>query len=120
MARKPTTGPGEFVAFGERLQKSISASKYATYNQIQLGKVFGGVTSATVSYWINGHKLPSTENCLIIADRLGVSLDWLLLGRSDAKSKEIRGGFEYIGDLPAEDQNMIKGFIGAKRLVAAT
>ena len=45
---------------------------------IALGEVFGHGTS-TVSGWRTRNKVPYAE-CVILAKRKGVSLDWLLLG----------------------------------------
>ncbi len=40
-----------------------------------------GVRNQAVGQWLRGETYPSSETMLKIAQRFGVSLDWLLLGR---------------------------------------
>lgn len=57
----------------DRLQEVLEIS-----TDIALGEYFGHANS-TVSGWRNRKKVPY-EECVILAKRKGVSLDWLLLG----------------------------------------
>lgn len=48
-----------------------------------------GVSEAAVSKWKHGHTM-SLENACLLASKLDVSLDWLLLGRDIAEWPERR------------------------------
>lgn len=114
MGRKNNAGPGEHPEFGARFTKAVAESKYKDLSLAALGEKLGGVSYATVHNWAQGHKLPAIERCIIICDKLNVSMDWLLRKKGQMRP-DIQGDIsDYIGHLPVEDQAIIRGFIASK------
>lgn len=51
--------------------------KQHNLNGVELS-VLSGVTTATISRYVNGLREPSVSNIILLADALGVSVDYLL------------------------------------------
>lgn len=68
--------------FSTNFNKAIIAKGLGEYTNIELGKYLG-VSGVTAHNYIKGDKLPSMENSVLFADKLGVSLDWLFLSKGD-------------------------------------
>ena len=47
-----------------------------------------GITQSTLSDWKRGRSTPKTENMKKIADYFGVSVDYLMTGKEEAKEKD--------------------------------
>ena len=60
---------------------------------------FLGVAQSTIPGYRRRETLP-LEQCIKIAERTGVSLDWLILGKGEAKP----------ADVPAEEQMLLTGW----------
>ena len=81
MPKKPTNKPGPHKEFAARLLDSLIASNLSPEQNTRekLGNLFG-VSGGFISDMLNGHKLPSMENSILIAGKLGVCVEWLLTG----------------------------------------
>lgn len=83
-------------AFADRLNRALSLvdlpGKFRGRN-VMLAKRMG-VTVRTVSNWLNGEKLPSADRMIQLSEVLGVSVDWLWVGR----------GPMLLADLPTDDE----------------
>lgn len=66
--------------FASRLSQLIAERET---NKLQLSKDIG-VSSSLLSAWEKGNKKPSFDNLLALADRFGVSIDYLA-GRSEVR-----------------------------------
>jgi hypothetical protein len=71
----------------DRLKQALEIS-----TDIALGEHFGHATS-TVSGWRSREKVPY-EECVILAKRKGISLDWLLLGLGEQQGETTYRGSE--------------------------
>lgn len=69
----PTT-PMDTRKFSERLSLCMEQCKV---NGTELSSL-SGVTAATISRYLNGLRMPSVENIILLADSLNVSVDYLL------------------------------------------
>lgn len=89
----------------DRMQRVVGVS-----TDLALGKLFGYGTS-TVSGWRTRNKVPY-EECVILAKRKGVSLDWLLLGLGSMEASST--GYQ-MNDLNSSDPRMarIAGFLAS-------
>lgn len=45
-----------------------------------------GLQEATVRNWVSGKTMPPIDKAAIIADSLGISMDWLVMGRGDPEA----------------------------------
>lgn len=73
---------------GKRLAEIRKSKKL---NQEQLKKLIEAPTVQMISGWENGHSFPSSYYLIIIAEKLDISLDYLLLGKeSTPNDKTIR------------------------------
>ena len=63
--------------FGLRLKEARTAAGISGYKLAQLLNV----ESPNITYWENGRSYPRVDNLIKIAAILGVSLDWLLIGK---------------------------------------
>lgn len=72
--------------FAERFKEACKRHPKAPRAQEALGKFFG-VSGTTVFNWRNGRKLPSTKMGQIIAEKLGVSFDYLMTGHSSPSER---------------------------------
>jgi len=66
--------------FHERLNSYLQRNKMSRYRLSKLSKIGDGV----ISKWINGGRVPETENLITLAEIFSCSVD-CLLGRSDEK-----------------------------------
>ena len=72
---------------GKRIAEIRKSKKI---KQEELKEMIGAPTVQMISGWENGHSFPSTTYLIIIAKKLDISLDYLLLGkRSDSTDKKI-------------------------------
>lgn len=103
--------------FGERLEAALNSprnrDKLKDLNRGQINKKMTGKTAQSLSYWINGDKLPAMEQCIAICKFLNISLDWLALGRGDMDARGISGELINIEGLPREAKQTILGIINA-------
>ncbi|HBE98613.1 MAG TPA: hypothetical protein DDW18_00975 [Firmicutes bacterium] len=73
---------------GKRLAEIRKSKKL---NQEQLKELIAAPTVQMISGWENGHSFPSSHYLIIIAKKLDISLDYLLLGKENGPSdKTIR------------------------------
>ena len=83
-------------AFADRLNLALSLVdlpiKFHGRN-VMLAKRMD-VSNRTVSNWLNGEKLPSAERMIELSKVLGVSVDWLWVGR----------GPMLLADLPTDEE----------------
>lgn len=77
---------GNKQTFGQNFKRALAASEYAHYTNKALGAVFV-VSTATISYWRNGVKLPDIDHAVEIARKLDVCVEWLLTGRGPRAPK---------------------------------
>ena len=71
---------------GKRIAEIRKSKKI---KQEELKEMIGAPTVQMISGWENGHSFPSTTYLIIIAKKLDISLDYLLLGkRSDSTDKK--------------------------------
>lgn len=70
------------MQFAERI---AAIRKEMKYSQEKFGEL-ADVSQRTVAYWESGDRMPSHAIISDLADRLGVSVDYLL-GRSDVKTE---------------------------------
>ena len=66
--------------FGKRLAEIRKTKKM---NQEELRELIDAPTVQMISGWETGHAFPSTPYLIILAKRLDISLDYLLLGRQN-------------------------------------
>ena len=82
------------VTFMDEIKKEVGKRlaeirKSKKLNQEEFKDLIGAPTVQMISGWENGHSFPSPTYLIIIAKKLDISLDYLLLGRqngSDDKS----------------------------------
>jgi hypothetical protein len=106
-----TQGEGEIVAdlnAGTIIDRMQQVADVRT--DIALGAYFGHGTS-TVSGWRTRNKVPY-EECVILAKRKGVSLDWLLLGLGTMQSAGEPGA---VTDGAAGDDERVRRMVGFLR-----
>lgn len=78
-----TIGQNEFlIGFANRLRTVREMRGY----ELEDIQKFTGVSKSAVSYWENGRSWPRVEHLLILAEKLDVGLDFLVLGRALGKS----------------------------------
>lgn len=65
---------------GEFASRLIFARKQAGFQTQQALADALSIDRRVVSRWESGHTLPTTDKLLELADRLKISLDWLLRG----------------------------------------
>lgn len=68
--------------FRERMKKL--AENYSNYTDFADAL---GFSQQTVNYYINGKRVPDAANLIIISQKMGVSVDWLL-GLSEVESRD--------------------------------
>lgn len=74
--------------FGKRLAEVRKSKKI---KQEEFKELIGAPTVQMISGWENGHSFPSPTYLIIIAKKLDISLDYLLLGREkESQDKTIR------------------------------
>lgn len=66
--------PMDIEKFSERLSLCMKQRKV---NGVELS-ASSGVTAATISRYLNGLRMPTVENVILLADSLNVSVDYLL------------------------------------------
>ena len=71
------------MTFSERI---AAIRKNLKFSQEKFGEL-AGVSQRTVAFWESGERMPSHSTISCLADRLGVSVDFLL-GRSDEATTE--------------------------------
>lgn len=72
---------------GKRLAEIRKAKKI---KQEELRELIGAPTVQMISNWENGHSYPSAHYLIILAKKLDISLDYLLLGRdNDTNNRKI-------------------------------
>lgn len=71
--------------FGKRLAEIRKSKKI---KQEELRDMIGAPTVQMISGWENGHSFPSTNYLIILAKKLDISLDYLLLGKPNDKSSK--------------------------------
>ena len=71
------------MTFSERI---AAIRKNLQFSQEKFGEL-AGVSQRTVAFWESGERMPSHSTISCLADRLGVSVDFLL-GRSDEATTE--------------------------------
>ena len=85
--------------FGKRLAEVRKSKKL---KQEDLREMINAPTVQMISGWENGHSFPSTTYLIILAKKLDISLDYLLLGKpNDKSSKQLftyKDALEYILD----------------------
>jgi transcriptional regulator with XRE-family HTH domain len=69
-------------------QRIAAVRKELKLSQEKFGEL-AGVSQRSVAFWEAGERMPSHANISALADRLGVSVDYLL-GRTDEKAKTKR------------------------------
>ena len=69
--------------FGKRLAEIRKSKKI---KQEELREMIDAPTVQMISGWENGHSFPSTNYLIILAKKLDISLDYLLLGKPNDKS----------------------------------
>lgn len=86
----------ERADFVDRLYKAVRDAGYRC-TQGEVTKQFnlrgGGirVTTAAVGRWINGGALPTRDNMRVLAEWLGVPIEWLAYGKEAVDSGELVG-----------------------------
>ncbi len=95
-------------AIGQRIAEAWSKSKHSHLNQGEIGKKLG-VKGQAVSLWVNGERLPGTQNCMELALLFGVCLDWMLLGKGKMKPDNVHGEVVYIDGWPENAKGVVKG-----------
>ena len=103
---------------GKRLAEIRKSKKL---NQEDFKELIGAPTVQMISGWENGHSFPSPTYLIIIAKKLDISLDYLLLGRqngSDDKSiKTYKDAAIYITELVKSKLFELSGYYyGTNRL----
>jgi transcriptional regulator with XRE-family HTH domain len=86
------------VTFPERI---AAVRKEMKFSQEKFGDL-AGVSQRTVAFWEAGERMPSHATISTLADRLGVSVDYLL-GRADKKPQKKQ--------LAAQDGELLKNII---------
>lgn len=71
--------------FSKNFNKAIVVKGLGKYTNVELGRYFG-VSSVTAYKYKTGEKLPGMENAVIFANKLEVSLDWLLANKGSFES----------------------------------
>lgn len=66
------------IEFGKRLAEIRKSKKI---KQKELKEMIDAPTVQMISGWENGHSFPSTNYLIILAKKLDISLDYLLLGK---------------------------------------
>lgn len=108
MTNRRGTDTKTMEAIGARIAEAWSKSKHSRLNQVEIGAKLG-VKGQAVSLWVNGERLPGTQNCIEIACLFGVSLDWMLLGKGKMKPENIQGEAVYIDGWPDDAKSVVKG-----------
>ena len=78
------------MTFPERI---AAIRKELKYSQEKFGDLVG-VSQRTVAFWESGERMPSHAVISALADRLGLSVDYLL-GRSDEKANKKQPALEH-------------------------
>jgi transcriptional regulator with XRE-family HTH domain len=72
--------------FSKRLHIALESSgasgggRHRPYTQESVGKMFG-VSQKGARKWLKGEGFPKTEQCIAIAKKLDVALEWLMTGK---------------------------------------
>lgn len=97
--------------FAHRLRQACEQAG-VTMTQQALGKLFG-VSGTMARYYLTGEKLPSTDTAILIAQRLGCQVEWLLTGRGPAHLDH--DDLLDISGLPAASKHAIRALVDTLR-----
>lgn len=101
--------------FGERLKELRLQKKMS---QTELADLVG-LRYAHISRYENGGSMPSAEMLMKLSKALAVSVDYLLFGKkedaviADFKDKNFLEMFRQSENLPEEEKELIKRFLGS-------
>ena len=73
------SGKAAHAEFAARFQLALEDAGYGSYQQKELGKLFG-VTATAVRKWLEGESMPVSKRAPGVARILGVRRAWLLDG----------------------------------------
>jgi len=105
--KKETEEVGEYADFAERIEKAVKRVLTKQNPSIQDKATALGFSKSFMADVLKGRKMPSAPNIMDIAIRTGVRAEWLWTGRAPMIDK-IAEGYLYIGDLEADQQNVLK------------
>lgn len=66
--------------FSDRFKEACEMKGYGEMTQIELGELFG-LSGPMINYYMKGKKIPAILTAVKICEVLGVSVNWLLLGK---------------------------------------
>jgi transcriptional regulator with XRE-family HTH domain len=95
-------------AIGARIAIAKAQSRYAEETLVVFGKRFK-VSYQSAKNWLDGKKLPGSENLISLAKLLNISLDWLLLNRGSMRPSEVKGETVFIGHWPENAKGVVRG-----------
>jgi transcriptional regulator with XRE-family HTH domain len=111
----PDIDISELDNFGERLKDLRTERKMS---QTELADLVG-LRYAHVSRYENGGSRPSADMLMKLSKALNVSTDYLLFGKiedaakADFKDKDFLNMFKQAENLPPEDKELVKKFLGS-------
>lgn len=98
----------KYEAFAKRFNQMLIESNAPT-KQKELAKWLG-VSQPTISDYKNGVMLPKMEMAIIIAEKFGCCVDWLLTGRGDKYPVKLSDDLLDISGLTDEQKSHFKAF----------
>ena len=90
-------------SFALRFQQLMIDKGWDKITRAEAGKILGGVSAPAVTYWWKGDRLPTTDQAIIMAEKFGCSIEWLLTGNGEKYPYE----FVDISSLSEDQRNVV-------------